>query len=834
MAEQTEAEADVGVHGSRTPTFEIKSVIEQKPFESPPVRSFFKQWFRANDSISPQVVDRQIWEQKAATEGILENAPDKKKTLFLPKDLRLEEMVSVFKAIDHDTFADKPERQNEASEKVKELMSFLRDTGVYFYSRLDSIQSINQKFYTSQVSDTDPEREEKREEAVRKAHGTQGIARALSEELYKYGIKFGDGSDPALTEAHLSPERTMCLDIFVTTGEILSDAEGAEFLSFLSNPSFLQDTEKAQRYRTIRMMLPKKNILIYASQKGIFDADTVDEIEAYRSEKIAQFFRVSEKAFAFEQRSIGGERSSPQDKLKPWQRDTPIHRAFLDKIERAMAREIEVPKREFVNAIFRRGMEKLVNEMRETSEIKEMREMKEPRWKRAVYSFFEEIGVNLPLEQKKLADFLHITQMRADLEAIRQSGDLVKISATEREIADKIQQAVSKFPYKSLVSNPAEMVANQNMACVGFSELGGALMKEAGLRYLVGNLPEHSILFLVTSDDHVEYRDMQTVIYNEDLIDEAIDGVKQDGSQLTVKDIADFSYNPNPQGLSFNIVTKDRLSDGQRLHITLFESEYGLQLQVLNNTGNALRRLGQNEEAIEAYRQATENGKQLIFVNEFGPVTGSPFDLYTGKSGVAIITVSLNKLPSPSSIITIPTDSTTQWGNAVASDSIYNYIYGTDSNTSTGAFYGMKLARVAIGHTTQINNWQYWNGSTWVSGESKAALLNTGNELTGITKQLSGTGYIGVSIPGSVYTDKTLDVSYACSPQGPWSTPTAIYTIPEIQEYNNEIAYIPTFHPELSKTLTGLLVSYNVNTTDGINAVAQDVHEYQPRFLLVK
>lgn len=229
-----------------------------------------------------------------------------------------------------------------------------------------------------------------------------------------------------------------------------------------------------------------------------------------------------------------------------------------------------------------------------------------------------------------------------------------------------------------------------------------------------------------------------------------------------------------------------------------------------------------------------ENGKQLIFVNEFGPVAGSMFDLYTGKSGIAIMSVSSNKLPSPGSIVNIPTDSTTQWGNAVASDSTYNYIYGTDSNTSTGAFYGMKLARVAIGKTTQASDWQYWNGSKWVSGEANASLLNTGNEITGVTQQLGQSGYIGVSIPGSVYTDNTLDVSYACSPQGPWSTPTAVYTIPEITEYNNEIAYIPTVHPELSTSLTGLLVSYNVNSLNGLGALAQNVHQYQPRFLLVK
>jgi hypothetical protein len=228
-----------------------------------------------------------------------------------------------------------------------------------------------------------------------------------------------------------------------------------------------------------------------------------------------------------------------------------------------------------------------------------------------------------------------------------------------------------------------------------------------------------------------------------------------------------------------------------------------------------------------------ENSKQLIFVNEFGVVAGSPFDQYTGKSGIAVMSVS-GKTPSPSSVIAIPADSTTQWGNAVTSDGIYNYIYGNDSNTSTGAFYGMKLARVAIGHTTQVTSWQYWNGTKWIAGEANAVALTTGNEITGVTQQLNGSGYIGVSIPGSVYTDTSLDVSYACSPQGPWSAPTPVYTIPEITQYHDEIAYIPTFHTELSNNTSGLVVSYNIDTTDGLSALAKNVHEYQPRFLYLK
>ena len=115
-------------------------------------------------------------------------------------------------------------------------------------------------------------------------------------------------------------------------------------------------------------------------------------------------------------------------------------------------------------------------------------------------------------------------------------------------------------------------------------------------------------------------------------------------------------------------------------------------------------------------------------------------------------------------------------------------------------------------------------------GEGSAVPITTTNELTGITAQSDEGGYVGVSVPGSVFTDKTVDLSYACSPAGPWSAPTPVYTIPQVTQYTDEIAYIPTFHPELSPA-GDLIVSYNIDTTSGLAATEEDVHQYQPQFI---
>jgi hypothetical protein len=227
-----------------------------------------------------------------------------------------------------------------------------------------------------------------------------------------------------------------------------------------------------------------------------------------------------------------------------------------------------------------------------------------------------------------------------------------------------------------------------------------------------------------------------------------------------------------------------------------------------------------------------EHGDQLVYVNEFAPVAGSPFDHFTGRSGIAVMSLPTGGAPTLSSITLLPTDPNTQWGSAAVQVGGFTYVYGTDIDPLSQGFYGMKLARVALGESLNTNDWQYWNGSAWVSGEASALPVATPEELTGVTVQQGGNGYVAVSVPDGVFEDKTIDLSYACSPTGPWSAPTPIYAIPQVAQYHDEIAYIPTFHPELSSD-GHLVISYNLDTTDGLAALEQNVHEYQPQFLQV-
>ena len=271
--------------------------------------------------------------------------------------------------------------------------------------------------------------------------------------------------------------------------------------------------------------------------------------------------------------------------LRPWKSQTTTHEAFLSKVERNIKQEIETPKTELTGSLFRRGMEFLRKNMPFDS----------------LPEGIQKEFLALDSGEKTLREALQIDKCKAELEEVRKFGDRKLISYKEQEITDKIQKVIRAFPYKPRATNPSEIAVDQNINCLGASILGGSLMSEAGLKYLVGGLPGHALLFLVTTDGQVEWRDMQN-LDTFFLSNQAIHGKNKNNADLAIEDIVDFEKNPTMEGLQFGIRTRDAaIGKKQEILVRMWGPEHGQKIQLLNNVGAILHDLGRYQEAIEAY-----------------------------------------------------------------------------------------------------------------------------------------------------------------------------------------------------------------------------------------
>ena len=260
-----------------------------------------------------------------------------------------------------------------------------------------------------------------------------------------------------------------------------------------------------------------------------------------------------------------------------------------DRTRRQITKAIEIPEKEMKTALFRRGVEKLVTEMKEVG------------WRKATNDLLKNSGFDPLLKQRKLYDILWIDKLKQELEEIRKTWDVNKVSEKELRIAKKIQQAVSSFPYKDqkwtdgTPNYPSEMVKNQFINCVGSSILGGGLLDKVGIKYLNAIIPKHSATVLITSDEKVYWQDFTPGNLKENYTEISPDMIKD---EIDVSNVAS-------NGITWHFKERNPYSQIKgNLKVQLFSPEIGLQCSVLNNAGNALINMGKNEEAIIAFKQA--------------------------------------------------------------------------------------------------------------------------------------------------------------------------------------------------------------------------------------
>ena len=491
----------------------IPQVIEKTPFADTPAQNVFTEWCRINDSIIPQFISREEWQQRGM-QGILKKNDQGKQTLFLPEDLHLWEMMDVIEIVDHDTLARNPEKRAERANQIQELGVTFEKAGLYLSEYLPDLEEDNGKL----------------------------IAQDIAREFYNYGLSLQHKEqrrEDIPQESSLTEEDKTRLDEWF----LGRDAYQRRMTRLGENPAEEQIEERR-----------KKLLKVYFKALG----------------------RVGYKA----------------DGEKSWQTKAGPMERLQDIARRQITKAIETPKREMEASIFRRGVEKLVTEM------------KTPNWRESIREFLQKgADLDLATEKVKLYNDLEIPRLQQELAEVRESGDIAKISAKELEIAKKIQQAVSSFPYQLDANNPSEMVETQFINCVGSSILGGGLLDEVGIKYLHVDYPGHLATVLITSDGKVYWQDF----------------TPPNGSNVNYVEVSsdmlegniDFSELTHIQDGGLTVEFKKWEINNKKLRVTLLRPEIGLQCHILINTGNVLDDLGRKEEAIVTYRQAISVNPKL-------------------------------------------------------------------------------------------------------------------------------------------------------------------------------------------------------------------------------
>lgn len=189
-------------------------------------------------------------------------------------------------------------------------------------------------------------------------------------------------------------------------------------------------------------------------------------------------------------------------------------------------------------------------------------------------------------------------------------------------------------------------------------------------------------------------------------------------------------------------------------------------------------------------------------------------------------------------------DTTLEWGTKILQVGSYFYIYGLkDPGTDAKTPYVARMR--SIDDVADATKWQFWNATQgqWLAGESNATQMLG---VAAITPEYSvdpmtyngGTFYLMTGMdplnpPYPLWNAVT--TWYSCSPEGPWSNKTTVYTTPEAGANGCKVGTLFTYNAKAHSEFTdadGILISYNVNANDSKDLVC--ANDYMPRFIRVQ
>lgn len=218
---------------------------------------------------------------------------------------------------------------------------------------------------------------------------------------------------------------------------------------------------------------------------------------------------------------------------------------------------------------------------------------------------------------------------------------------------------------------------------------------------------------------------------------------------------------------------------------------------------------------------ATVEGDSLRqFLPKFTRTGPGAWDWYW--SGTDIGTYSL---PGLELVRTTPAPSSNgvMYGSAVLEEDDFTYIYGSEDLQLVKYLH---VARAPAGDL--LGPWEFFDGSGWSSNPAASVRLMAGVD-NGIGVVQAGQGYVLFTFDTKVIFGNEIVAYASCSPAGPWTNRTHVYSTPE--QGPDLFSYGATVHPEFTRA-GSLLLSYNVNTFEPLGNY-RDVTVYRPRFLRV-
>ncbi len=198
--------------------------------------------------------------------------------------------------------------------------------------------------------------------------------------------------------------------------------------------------------------------------------------------------------------------------------------------------------------------------------------------------------------------------------------------------------------------------------------------------------------------------------------------------------------------------------------------------------------------------------------------SGGSFDFTFLGTSAAVFTVRRGQVPQLEKVVDITPDSTSpqqiNWGSASNLHGRWLYVYGTRL-TGQKYVFGRELyvARVPVSDPGKRSRWEFWDGGSWVSEPTKAAVILPADG--GVSQTLSvdsvGARFVAVSKRDGDISNFVYEW-VAPNPWGPW-TPMKELKAPGGFD-TGKLKYAPLAHPEIPIADGRLLVSISRNTTD--------------------